>query len=72
MINTNLLAARLIEEGNKLHPIVKLADELFLAGLRCKDINVRMLNKKVPYEYSIIFRNRLRDLEESIKKVGEK
>jgi hypothetical protein len=72
MINNNALAASLNEEGNKLHPIVKLADDLFLSGMRTEDINVRMLKKKVPYEFIVMFQNRLRNLELALKIVGEK
>jgi hypothetical protein len=72
MIKMNVLGARLIEEGSKLHPIVKFADEMFLSGMREADLNLHVLKKYCPYEYVSMFNNRLRDLERGFRKPGER
>ena len=72
MINHNVLAARIIEESQKLPPVVKLADKFFLSGLREEDVNWRLMSKKTPLPAMLQFRNRLRDLEIGFRKMGEK
>ena len=72
MINHTALIAKIIEESQKLPPVVKLADELFMAGLREEDVNWRLMSKKTPAPAMIQFRNRLRDLEKGFRKPGEK
>lgn len=71
-INKNILAARIIEESQKLPHVVQLADSLYISGLREEDINWRMMAKKTPSGPLIQFRNRLRDLEKGFRRPGEK
>jgi hypothetical protein len=72
MISSNVLAARINEENQKLPPVVKFADEMFLSGMRESDINWQIMKNKTPMPALMQFRNRLRDLEKGFRNPGEK
>jgi hypothetical protein len=72
MVNLKVLIARLREESLKLPPIVLFADEMFKAGLVERDINWDVMRNELSSVVLLQFRNRLRDLEIGIRKVGDK